>query len=103
MFKTGFGNMWGTGTANVSGAIGNMFNESMAFLPRGVELLGHLTKLDAIEQFGRRAIDFWTGGGNANADLWRASAMGAWLSEEANGQAAQDQRRRARRPLGPQP
>ena len=102
-FKTGSGNLWGTGMANVSSLTGDVVNQSMAALPRVVELLGYLSNLESIQRFGQKAIDFWLGGNNGNADVYRASAMGAWVSEEANGQAAQDQRRRARRPLGPQP
>jgi hypothetical protein len=102
-FKTGSGNLWGTGMASASGLMGDVVNESMAALPRVVELLGYLSNLESIQRFGQKAIDFWLGGNNGNADVYRASAMGAWVSEEANGQAAQDQRRRARRPLGPQP
>ena len=102
-FKTGSGNLWGTGMASASGLMGDVVNQSMAALPRVVELLGYLSNLESIQRFGQKAIDFWLGGNNGNADVYRASAMGAWVSEEANGQAAQDQRRRARRPLGPQP
>ena len=102
-FKTGVGNMWGTGTASASGLMGDVVNQSMAAVPRIVELLGYLSNLESIQRFGQKAIDFWVGNNGGNADLYRSSAMGAWVSEEANGQAAQDQRRRARRPLGPQP
>ena len=101
-FTDAIGNMWGTFSAKVQTGVAIGGNEVMAFVPRGLELLGHLTKLDALENFAKTAIEFWEGKDNAgNADPFRASEMGAWLRNEASGPAAQAQRRKAREPLGP--
>ena len=101
-FTDTIGNMWGLLKSSVASRTIEEANAGMTVAPRVLEYLGHLTKLDSLVSFARTAIEFWEGRDNAgNADPFRASEMGAWLRNEASGQEAQAQRRRAREPLGP--
>ena len=101
-FTDTIGNMWGLLKSSAASRTIEEANAGMTVAPRVLEYLGHLTKLDSLVSFARTAIEFWEGRDNAgNADPFRASEMGAWLRNEASGQEAQAQRRRAREPLGP--
>jgi hypothetical protein len=101
-FTDAIGNMWGTLKSQASGFVGRKLGDFVSKDAKQLEFLAHLAKLDGIERFAKTAVDFWTGrGNNNNIDPFRASEMGAWLRNEASGEAAQAQRRRAREPLGP--
>jgi hypothetical protein len=63
--------------------------------------MGYLQQLPIMADLGKKLIEIFGGLGKDGVDPYRESSFGMWMSDQAHGPAAQDQLRRARKPLGP--
>ena len=100
-FKTDTGNVAGTASSAISVGLGKTVNALGVITGAATMAMGYLQQLPIMAELGKKLIEIFGGLGKDGVDPYRESSFGVWMNDQAHGPAAQDQLRRARKPLGP--
>jgi len=100
-FKTDTGNLAGTVSSGASVAAGKTVNALGVITGAATMAMGYLQQLPIMADLGKKLIDIFGGKAGDGLDPYRESSFGKWMNNQANGAEAQDQVRRARKPIGP--
>jgi hypothetical protein len=100
-FKTDTGNVAGTAGSAISVGLGKTVNVLGVITGAATMASGYLSQLPIMAELGKKLIEIFGGLGKDGVDPYRESSFGMWMNDQARGPAAQDQLRRARKPLGP--